>query len=147
MKTGEQSMLRLNCCNWTDFSSQTREHLSLPMNEHFLCTCRSSNVKWWHLRRSRCFCSLNGPTPPLCPKTPSASSLRMEMTSDRICSSCRLVTTHQSPHGAQMPFLWLIKGRLIMFWLRFCWSWSQSGRPNPWISVCYPTAASPPATG
>lgn len=66
---------------------------NLRMNT-VLCTCRSSSVKWWRLRRSRCGCSLKGPTPPLCPKTPSASSSRTEMTSDRTCSSCRWVTTY-----------------------------------------------------
>lgn len=54
-----------------------------------LCWCRLNSVKWWRLRRSRCGCSSNGQTPPLCLKTPSASSSKTAMTSDRICLSCR----------------------------------------------------------
>lgn len=76
-------------------------------DKYCLCAFRSNSAKWWHPRRSLCGCSLRGPTPPLCPKTPSASSSKTEMTSDRTCSSCRWV----SASTVSDTHKWLKKGR------------------------------------
>lgn len=63
---------------------------------------RRSSVKWWRLRRSRCGCSLRGPTTPLCPKTPLASSSKTAMTSGRICLFCRWAVTAHTKSDERM---------------------------------------------